>query len=33
MEENTGYSLLRNPRLNKGTAFTKEEREKYNYYF
>ncbi|MGL2963964.1 NAD-dependent malic enzyme [Flavobacterium sp. RSB2_4_14] len=29
MEEFTGYSLLRNPRFNKGTAFTKEEREKY----
>lgn len=29
MEDNTGYSLLRNPRLNKGTAFTREEREKY----
>ena len=27
--EKSGYSLLRNPRLNKGTAFTKEEREKY----
>ena len=29
MEDFTGYSLLRNPRLNKGTAFTHEEREKY----
>lgn len=29
MEDNTGYSILRNPRLNKGTAFTNEEREKY----
>ena len=29
MEDNMGYSLLRNPRLNKGTAFTHEEREKY----
>ncbi|CAN1575052.1 SfcA Malic enzyme [Flavobacteriaceae bacterium] len=29
MEDNTGYSLLRNPRLNKGTAFNNEEREKY----
>lgn len=29
MEDNTGYSILRNPRLNKGTAFTREEREKY----
>jgi malate dehydrogenase (oxaloacetate-decarboxylating)(NADP+) len=29
MDENTGYSILRNPRLNKGTAFTYEEREKY----
>lgn len=29
MEDNTGYSLLRNPRLNKGSAFTQDEREKY----
>ncbi|WP_281299046.1 NAD-dependent malic enzyme [Flavobacterium limnophilum] len=29
MEENIGYSMLRNPRYNKGTAFTYEEREKY----
>ena len=29
MIDNTGYSMLRNPRYNKGTAFTKEEREKY----
>ena len=29
MDENTGYSILRNPRLNKGTAFTDEERKKY----
>lgn len=29
MHENTGYSILRNPRLNKGTAFTDEERKKY----
>ena len=29
MEESTGYSILRNPRLNKGTAFTQEERQKY----
>jgi len=29
MEDNTGYSILRNPRLNKGTAFTHEEREKF----
>ncbi|HEU4791939.1 MAG TPA: NAD-dependent malic enzyme [Flavobacterium sp.] len=29
MEDNTGYSILRNPRLNKGSAFTHEEREKY----
>jgi len=29
MDENTGYSILRNPRLNKGTAFTQEERVKY----
>ena len=29
MEDNLGYSMLRNPRYNKGTAFTHEEREKY----
>ncbi len=29
MEEKTGYSLLRDPRKNKGTAFTIEERKKY----
>lgn len=29
MEDNIGYSMLRNPRHNKGTAFTQEEREKY----
>ena len=29
MEDSTGYSILRNPRLNKGSAFTQEEREKY----
>jgi malate dehydrogenase (oxaloacetate-decarboxylating)(NADP+) len=29
MKENTGYSLLRDARRNKGTAFTIEERKKY----
>jgi malate dehydrogenase (oxaloacetate-decarboxylating)(NADP+) len=29
MTENTGYSLLRDPRKNKGTAFSIEERKKY----
>lgn len=29
MEELSGYALLRNPRYNKGTAFTEEERTKY----
>lgn len=29
MEDPTGYQILRNPRLNKGTAFTNEERIKY----
>ena len=29
MEYSIGYSILRNPRYNKGTAFTQEEREKF----
>jgi len=29
MKENKGYTLLRDPRKNKGTAFTLEERKKY----
>ena len=29
MKKNSGYSLLRDPRTNKGTAFTPEERKKY----
>ncbi len=29
MKQNTGYSLLRDARLNKGTAFSLEERKKY----
>ncbi len=29
MKENSGYALLRDPRNNKGTAFTHEERKKY----
>ena len=28
-EHLTGYNRLRDPRLNKGTAFTEEERHKY----
>lgn len=29
MKDSVGYSMLRNPRYNKGTAFSQEEREKY----
>jgi malate dehydrogenase (oxaloacetate-decarboxylating)(NADP+) len=29
MDESSGYSILRNPCYNKGTAFSREEREKY----
>jgi malate dehydrogenase (oxaloacetate-decarboxylating)(NADP+) len=29
-EHRTGYEILRNPRLNKGTAFTEAERRKYH---
>lgn len=29
MEDNIGYRMLRNPRYNKGTAFTQEEREEF----
>ena len=29
MKNSVGYSMLRNPRYNKGTAFSQEEREKY----
>ncbi len=30
MMTTTGYQLLNNPFLNKGTAFTEKEREQYN---
>jgi len=30
MKENKGYNLMRDPRFNKGTAFSLEERKKYN---